>query len=130
MMTRDEVVAALVARKTPRDAACMYADAWLEYQTATANITDHGVVVAHPRTGAPLVNPYVAIRDGALKKLQGMRSVPAAFLWGDAAAAALPADVKFTPAPPVEDPLGAASSAAFLQTVGPAVPGPKTGRRR
>ena len=80
-MSRDELIAALVERKVPRDQACQYADAFLEYQTATESIAKHGVIVSHPRTGAPLTNPYLVVRDGALKKLQNMRNVPAAFLW-------------------------------------------------
>lgn len=80
-MTRDEIIAALVARQTPLDRAVQYADVFLEYQEATANIAKNGALVAHPRTGAPVLNPYVAIRDGALKKLSHMRDVKAAFLW-------------------------------------------------
>lgn len=76
-MTRDEVIEALVAVRVRRDRAAMYADAYLEYQAASENIAKNGVIVAHPRTGAPLVNPYVAIRDGALKKLASMSEVPA-----------------------------------------------------
>ncbi len=76
-MTREEAVEALVALKVKRDRAVQYADAWAEYQAASANIAKNGVIVAHPRTAAPLVNPYVAIRDGALKKLAGFRDVPA-----------------------------------------------------
>lgn len=51
--------------------------AYLEYQAASENIAKNGAIVAHPRTGAPLVNPYVAIRDGALKKLAAMPEIPA-----------------------------------------------------
>ena len=41
----------------------MYADAFLEYQAAQGNIAEHGSIVFHPRTGAPIENPYIAIRD-------------------------------------------------------------------
>jgi hypothetical protein len=81
MMTRDEIVAELVKRKTPADQAVQYADAFMEYQTASANIEKSGAVCSHPRTGAPMLNPYLPIRDGALKKLQNMRNVKADFLW-------------------------------------------------
>jgi phage terminase small subunit len=80
-LTRDEVVLALVGQGTARDKAVQYADAFEEYRVASANIAEHGVVVAHPRTGAPLENPYLKIRDKALQKLQSMRDVKAAFLW-------------------------------------------------
>jgi phage terminase small subunit len=80
-MTRDEVISELVDRKVKRDRAVQYADAFLEYREASENIERNGVIVAHPRTGAPMPNPYVRVRDAALKKLSGMRDVPAAFLW-------------------------------------------------
>jgi phage terminase small subunit len=80
-MTRQEVIEALLAHKVKPDRATMYADAFMEYQEASENIAKNGVIVAHPRTGAPMQNPYVRIRDGALKKLSGMRDVPAAYLW-------------------------------------------------
>ena len=81
MMTRDEIVAELVKRKTPADRAVQYADVFLEYQTASENITKNGVIVTNPRTGQPMTNPYVPIRDGALKKLGRMYGVKAEFLW-------------------------------------------------
>jgi hypothetical protein len=47
----------------------MYADAFGEYQTAQ-NINENGTVVMHPRTGSPIDNPYLRIRDGASKTLR------------------------------------------------------------
>lgn len=80
-MTRDQVIAALVDHGAAVDDASMYADAFLEYQKATANISEHGVIISHPRTGNPVDNPYLRIRDRALKKLRAMREIDAAFLW-------------------------------------------------
>ena len=80
-MTREQAVAALCEKKVKRDLAVQYVDAWMEYREASANIEKNGVLVTHPRTGTPMVNPYLGVRDGALKKLQSMRSVPAAVLW-------------------------------------------------
>ena len=80
-MERAEIIEALVTRRVPKDRAVIYCDAFLEYREASENISRNGVIVAHPRTGAPMTNPYVAIREAALKKLAGMRDVPAAFLW-------------------------------------------------
>ena len=77
---RAEVIERLVAQKVRRDLAAMYTDAWLEYQEASAQIAEHGLVV-HPKTGEPVVNPYVALRDGALRKLEGMRNIKAEGLW-------------------------------------------------
>lgn len=87
-MTRDEIITALVARRVPSDRARLYADAVLEYLEASENIDRNGIIVAHPRTGAPLQNPYVRVRDNAIKKLSAMRDVPGAFLWETAAAPA------------------------------------------
>lgn len=80
-MTKEEIIEALVEKNTRRDMAVMYADAFCEYREASENIDRNGVIVQHPRTANPIDNPYLKIRDGALKKLQGMRNVPAAFLW-------------------------------------------------
>jgi phage terminase small subunit len=81
MMTKAEVVAALLANYVPRDRAEMYAGAFLEYREATANIDKNGLIVQHPRTANPIANPYIAIRDKALAKLDKMAKVKAAFLW-------------------------------------------------
>ena len=45
------------------------------------NIDEHGIIVSHPRTANPIENPFLAIRDRAAKKLDGMRKVKADFLW-------------------------------------------------
>jgi phage terminase small subunit len=48
----------------------LYADAFLEYRLAQANIREHGPVVLHPRTGAPIDNPLLKVRDRARAALQ------------------------------------------------------------
>ena len=75
------VVEALVAAGTRKDLAVMYGDAFLEYREASRNISEHGAIVQHPRTSNPIENPYLVVRDRALRKLQGMVNVKAAFLW-------------------------------------------------
>ena len=76
------VVEALVAAGTRRDLAVQYADAFLEYREASKNISEHGAVCQHPRTSNPITNPYLPIRDAALRKLQNMRTVKGAeALW-------------------------------------------------
>lgn len=57
-----------------------YADAFLEYAEASKNIGEHGAIVQHPRTSNPNQNPYLEIRDRALRKLQGMVNVKAEWL--------------------------------------------------
>ncbi len=79
--TKDEVIEALVKQGARRDRAVQYADAYLEYQEASRNIDEHGAIVNHPRTGNPIDNPYLAIRDRALKKLQSMRGINCEGLW-------------------------------------------------
>ena len=70
-MSRDELRAKLI-EANPRaklEIVERYLDAFTDYRTAQANITDHGTIVFHPRTGAPIVNPYLAIRAGATKEM-------------------------------------------------------------
>ena len=80
-MTREHIINKLVNDGSPRDQATLYADWYLEYQEACANIREHGIIVSHPRTANPIVNPYVQIRDNAAKKLAAMRRIKADFLW-------------------------------------------------
>jgi len=48
----------------------MYADYFTSYMTASDNIRRHGEIVQHPRTGAPISNPYIPVRDSAAKMLK------------------------------------------------------------
>lgn len=43
----------------------VFVDAALTYSESTKNITKNGVIVAHPRTGAPIDNPYLKSRKMA-----------------------------------------------------------------
>ena len=75
---REELV-----RQNPRaDVAkvAIYAYALDEYRAAQANIDEHGSVVFHPRTGAPIPNPYLPIRDRAASRMLGLR-LRAVGLW-------------------------------------------------
>ncbi len=47
----------------------IYADAFVEYLDAQRNIDTHGAIVFHPRTGAPIENPYTKTRDTASSKM-------------------------------------------------------------
>ncbi len=64
-----------------RDRAAQYADAYLTYQEAADNITPNGAIVAHPRTGAPLVNPNLRIRNDAYRILRTFRLSSVGDLW-------------------------------------------------
>lgn len=82
LKTREEVIAVLLKNGCKSvDRATIYADVYLEYQTATANIAEYGLIVKHPRTGNPIENPYLSIRDGAEKKLSRMQNIKADGLW-------------------------------------------------
>ncbi len=70
-MTREEIIAVLV-RDNPRGAYAemtMYADYFFDYQEASENIAKNGSIVAHPRTGSPIENPYVKIKVGCVAQL-------------------------------------------------------------
>lgn len=79
--TKQEIIAKLVETGCRPDLAAQYADAFIEYKTATTNIDMHGIIVSHPRTGAPMENPYLAVRDRALKKLRTMDDIDSDSLW-------------------------------------------------
>jgi hypothetical protein len=70
-VTRADAIKKL-AKLNPRmspDKIRIYVDAMLTYQEASRNIEQCGAVTAHPRTGAPLENPYLKIRAAAGKTL-------------------------------------------------------------
>lgn len=83
-MTRDQVVAILRCdnpRGRPDDIA-MYADCFMDYREAQDNIAANGTIVAHPRTGQPIENPYIKVKANAmnqLRKITTLRHVAA--LW-------------------------------------------------
>ena len=82
-MTREEALSALT-RDNPKVKAAdlaMYADAFVEYQAAQKNISEHGSIVFHPRTGAPIDNPFVRVRDRAGALMRRMRVVKADAIW-------------------------------------------------
>lgn len=71
-MTREQVVEVL-QRDNPdarADDVAMYADSFLDYQEADDNIKRNGNIVAHPRTGAPIENPYGKVRAAAMNQLR------------------------------------------------------------
>lgn len=52
-----------------RDVITVFADALTLYHEATGNIQKNGAVTGHPKTGAPITNPYIPIRDLASKTI-------------------------------------------------------------
>jgi hypothetical protein len=80
-LVKADVVQLLIEHGVRIDLANQYGDAFLEYMKSTRNVDEFGVIIKHPRTGNPIENSYLAIRDRALKKLQAMRNVKADYLW-------------------------------------------------
>lgn len=83
-MKRDEVLA-ILRRDNPSaraDDVAMYADCFMDYREAAENIAKNGNIVAHPRTGSPIDNPYIKVKANAmaqLRKIGRLRNVMA--LW-------------------------------------------------
>lgn len=57
------------------DYATIYADALIDYLSATENIREHGSVVLHPRTGAPVDNPYLKVRAASISQMSACKGV-------------------------------------------------------
>ena len=53
----------------------IYSDALLNYCLAAQNVKENGSICAHPRTGAPIENPYLRIMNDQGKILRGMQMV-------------------------------------------------------
>jgi len=94
-VTRERVVEVLTAaaRKSAGctgglfrpDQIAMYADSFVSYQEAADNIRRNGEIVFHPRTGAPIENPYIAVRTRAMSDLRKFGSLDgSAQLWLEA----------------------------------------------
>lgn len=76
-VTLEAVVARLRTdnKSAPLAEITIYATAFLEWCEAAANIREHGTVVAHPRTAAPIDNPYLKVRAAAERTMAGCRRV-------------------------------------------------------
>jgi len=87
----DELATLRAANPTARiDKIHAYVGAFLEFQEATANIREHGAMVVHPKTGAPIENPYVSVRDRAQRIMLGLKGLDVGPIWGEAPAAPQP----------------------------------------
>ena len=79
MAAKVDVVAELVADNpgVSEVVLAVYGDCLRTYIKAAEHVRRHGAVVAHPRTGAPLQNPSLAIADLCAARLQRYRTVKA-----------------------------------------------------
>ncbi len=82
-MIRDAVIAELLKAKNRPEKAGLYADSLLEYRAAQENIEKNGAIVADPRTGAAVQNPFLVVRDKAFARLESLHKagVKASSLW-------------------------------------------------
>lgn len=71
-LEKTQLVAFFTSRKISADIASIYVDAFNEYRKAMANINENGSVVQCPRTGTPIDNPFLKVRDRAQKTLVDM----------------------------------------------------------
>jgi phage terminase small subunit len=71
-----EQIRALIQSENPTarvDDVELYARQFLTYIEAAENIERNGTIVAHPRTGAPMENPYNKVRTAAQASMQKMK---------------------------------------------------------
>jgi hypothetical protein len=71
-------IVAVLIRDNPAlrvDFATIYADAIIDYLAASENIRENGSVVLHPRTGAPIDNPYLRVRVSAIAQMAAAKGV-------------------------------------------------------
>lgn len=82
-MTREQILAMLASDnpRLPLATASLYADAFCQYCEATSNITAHGSIVLHPRTGQPIDNPYLKIQASAKRSLERLHVPRTTALW-------------------------------------------------
>jgi phage terminase small subunit len=82
-MTREETVKALLKANNRPEKAGLYADSFIEYRAAQDNIDKNGSIVADPRTGAAVPNPFLTVRDKAFARLESLHKagVKASVLW-------------------------------------------------
>jgi len=83
-MNRDDVLT-ILRRDNPTaraDEIVMYADCFVDYREAAKNISENGNVVAHPRTGSPIENPYIKVKASAMNQLRKLARIKkVATLW-------------------------------------------------
>lgn len=82
-MTREQAVKILLGFNPPerRHIIEMYVSSFLGYLEAQDNIDRNGNIVAHPRTGAPMENPYLKVRTSCLNEMNKMKLRGLGELW-------------------------------------------------
>ena len=82
-MDKVTILKILAKAKVAPQRASLYAHAYAEYIAAQENIETNGAIVADPRTGSPIQNPYLVVRDKAFARLENLHKagVKANGLW-------------------------------------------------
>lgn len=77
-ITRDEIVQQLIEFNPYANIGHIniYVDAMITYREANENISRNGAINAHPRTGAPIENPYLKVRKAAGETLTKLNIDP------------------------------------------------------
>ncbi len=58
-----------------------FAELFVTYREAALNLAKCGAVVAHPKTGAPVENPYLVVRADTLAALRKFARIKADRVW-------------------------------------------------
>ncbi len=73
-ITRAEAIEMLMKlNPNRRHVVEMYVSNFLTFIEAEENIMENGNIVAHPRTGAPMENPYLKVRSIAQKNMGDLK---------------------------------------------------------
>jgi len=59
----------------PYDEIEIYAAALTNFCEAEENVRNYGIIIAHPRTGVPMDNPYLKILDAASKQMLACKRI-------------------------------------------------------
>lgn len=76
-----EQIAAENKKALPSGMIQQYADLFTTYREAALNIARNGAIVQHPKTGQPIENPYLRVRQSTLAELQRFTRVKADAVW-------------------------------------------------
>ena len=80
-MTRKDAAEILVNNGVTESISALYADAYVEWKEAIENIEKNGSIVSNPRSGVPMENPYLKVRDKAFERLRTLKNIDSSGLW-------------------------------------------------
>ena len=68
-------------QRAPETVLRLFASEFVLFAKSAANIKKFGAIVQHPKTGAPMDNPYLAVRDKSQARLAKMAGLESAKVW-------------------------------------------------